>query len=109
MDEANKNADQGGGAEKSGCGCSSRANAKAPAKETSNSACCGGHGHTDHSHHDHHAHNAASMRDPVCGMTVDPATSKHRFDHRCVTFHVWSAGCLTKFAADPVSYLEKGS
>jgi Cu+-exporting ATPase len=108
MNEANKNADQGG-AEKSGCGCSSGANAKAPAREMANSACCGGHGHTDHSHHDHHAHNAASVRDPVCGMTVDATTSKHRFDYRGETYHFCSAGCRTKFAADPVAYLEKDS
>jgi Cu+-exporting ATPase len=109
MNEASKNADQGGGAKKSGCGCSSGANAKAPAKETANSACCGGHGHSDHSHHDHHAHHAASVRDPVCGMTVDPATSKHRFDYRGETYHFCSAGCRTKFEADPASYLETDS
>jgi Cu+-exporting ATPase len=109
MNEASKNADQGGGAKKSGCGCSSGANAKAPAKETANSACCGGHGHSDHSHHDHHAPNAADVRDPVCGMTVDPATSKHRFDYRGETYHFCSASCRTKFEADPASYLEKDS
>ena len=64
--------------------------------------------HTDHAHHDHHAHRAeATLRDPVCGMTVDPATSKHRFDHHDETFHFCSAGCKTKFAADPKKYLEK--
>jgi Cu+-exporting ATPase len=109
MNEASKNADQGGGAKKSGCGCSSGANAKAPAKETANSACCGGHGHSDHSHHDHHPHHAADVRDPVCGMTVDPATSKHRFDYRGETYHFCSAGCRTKFEADPASYLETDS
>jgi Cu+-exporting ATPase len=42
-------------------------------------------------------------------MTVTPATSKHRFDYRGETFHFCSAGCRTKFAADPVAYLEKDS
>jgi Cu+-exporting ATPase len=42
-------------------------------------------------------------------MTVDPLTSKHRFDYRGETFHFCSAGCRTKFAADPKSYLEKDS
>ena len=42
-------------------------------------------------------------------MTVDPATSKHRFDYHGETFHFCSAGCRTKFAADPASYLEKDS
>jgi Cu+-exporting ATPase len=75
-------------------------------------ACCGGHknlGHGSHSHHDHSAHTAVTVRDPVCGMTVDPATSKHRFDYRGETWHFCSAGCRTKFAADPASYLEKDS
>src|SRR3954468_4377887 len=66
-------------------------------------------GHGSHSHHDHSAHAAATVRDPVCGMSVDPATSKHRFDYRGETYHFCSAGCRTKFAADPASYLEKNS
>ncbi len=48
-----------------------------------------------------------TVRDPVCGMTVDPATSTHRFDHHGETFHFCSAGCKTKFAADPKTYPEK--
>ena len=71
-----------------------------------NRACCGGHspaGHDHRSHHDHHAHTTAIVRDPVCGMSVDPATSKHRFDYRGETFHFCSAGCRTKFAADPAA------
>ena len=53
------------------------------------------------------AHAATKVLDPVCGMTVDPATSKHRFDHHGETFHFCSAGCRTKFAADPAKYLDK--
>ena len=49
---------------------------------------------------------AGTVRDPVCGMTVDAATSRHRFDHHGETFHFCSAGCRTKFAADPQQYLE---
>jgi Cu+-exporting ATPase len=44
--------------------------------------------------------------DPVCGMKVDPATSERRFDHGGKTFHFCSAGCQTKFAANPESYLK---
>ena len=47
------------------------------------------------------------MIDPVCGMTVDPVTSKHRFDYRGETHHFCSAGCRTKFAAAPEQYLDK--
>ncbi|MFZ1431574.1 MAG: heavy metal translocating P-type ATPase, partial [Geminicoccaceae bacterium] len=38
-------------------------------------------------------------------MTVDPATSKHHADHAGTTYHFCSAGCRTKFAADPERYL----
>jgi len=40
-------------------------------------------------------------------MSVDPATSKHRFEHRGQTFHFCSAGCRSKFAAEPAKYLDK--
>jgi P-type Cu+ transporter len=92
----------------SGCGCASRA--AAPASEAAKTGCCGGgHDHAAHGHHHHDADSKASVRDPVCGMNVDPATSKHRFDHRGETFHFCSAGCRTKFAADPKAYLDKAA
>jgi len=43
--------------------------------------------------------------DPVCGMTVDPHTAKHRADHRGHTFYFCSTGCRTKFISDPQKYL----
>lgn len=84
----------------SGCGCSSKA---VPAATPAASSCCGGNG--DHAHN--HGAAATKVLDPVCGMTVDPATSKHRFDHHGETFHFCSTGCRTKFAADPAKYLAK--
>lgn len=90
----------------SGCGCSTKV---APPAKPADSSCCGGHGdHAGHAEH-HHDHGAAATKvlDPVCGMTVDPATSKHRFEHHGETFHFCSAGCRTKFAADPAKYLAK--
>src|SRR4051794_25383246 len=66
--------------------------------------CCNGDDHSSHAHH--HLRTPATVRDPVCGMMVDPATSKHRFEHHSETFHFCSAGCKTKFAADPKAYLE---
>ena len=66
----------------------------------------GGHGHAGHGPHDPHADGNAKVRDPVCGMSVDSATSRHRFDYRGETFHFCSAGCRTKFAADPKKYLD---
>jgi Cu+-exporting ATPase len=45
--------------------------------------------------------------DPVCGMKVDPKTSPHHHTHRDHDYHFCSAGCRTKFAADPATYLNK--
>jgi Cu+-exporting ATPase len=38
-------------------------------------------------------------------MRVDPAKTAHRHDHESRTYYFCSAGCRTKFAADPVKYL----
>jgi Cu+-exporting ATPase len=43
--------------------------------------------------------------DPVCGMSVDPATSTLRHDHDGRTYWFCSPKCLTKFAADPDQFL----
>ncbi len=45
--------------------------------------------------------------DPVCGMKVDPAISKHVLEHEEVRYAFCSAGCLAKFKADPGKYLAK--
>jgi len=47
------------------------------------------------------------VKDPVCGMTVDPHKTQHRHDHQHRTYYFCSAGCRTKFAADPAKYLGK--
>jgi Cu+-exporting ATPase len=67
-----------------------------------------GHHHRGHAHDEPHADGTASVRDPVCGMTVDPATSRYRFDYSGNTFHFCSAGCRAKFAAEPQKYLATG-
>jgi P-type Cu+ transporter len=60
----------------------------------------------DHSTHSHQ-HTAATAIDPVCGMKVDPAKSPHRHEYRHKTYHFCGNGCRTKFAADPIKYLDK--
>lgn len=45
------------------------------------------------------------MIDPVCGMSVDPHTTPHRHVHHGRPYYFCSAGCRTKFAADPQKYL----
>jgi Cu+-exporting ATPase len=49
---------------------------------------------------------ASSVKDPVCGMTVDPAKTPHHAEHAGTQFHFCSAGCLTKFKVDPNRYLK---
>ncbi|HET7611747.1 MAG TPA: heavy metal translocating P-type ATPase [Rhodanobacteraceae bacterium] len=48
---------------------------------------------------------AQSAIDPVCGMTVDPHTSKHRVVHDGHAYHFCSAHCREKFVAAPERYL----
>ena len=54
----------------------------------------------DHAHHDH------TLKDPVCGMTVDPHTAKHRAEHAGRTYYFCAARCREKFVADPSAYLQ---
>ncbi|HEV8232606.1 MAG TPA: heavy metal translocating P-type ATPase [Thermoanaerobaculia bacterium] len=46
----------------------------------------------------------ATAKDPVCGMTVSPDTP-HRLEHAGRTYLFCSAGCLSKFKAEPGRYL----
>ena len=48
---------------------------------------------------------ATTTLDPVCGMTVNPATAKHSHVHRDTTYYFCSGGCREKFAADPEKWL----
>ena len=45
--------------------------------------------------------------DPVCGMQVNEATGKHRSELEGKTYFFCSAGCRTKFEANPAIYLHK--
>ncbi|MBU1307800.1 MAG: heavy metal translocating P-type ATPase [Alphaproteobacteria bacterium] len=59
--------------------------------------------HDDHTHHDH---SAAKVRDPVCGMTVDPTSAKFSTEHDGKTVFFCSAKCRDKFISDPGAYAE---
>ncbi|WP_332687589.1 heavy metal translocating P-type ATPase [Devosia sp.] len=69
------------------------------------------HGDDHHAHHRHahhrHAHDGQQVKDPVCGMSVDPATAKFRAEHAGKTYYFCSAKCHDKFVADPAAYLTK--
>ena len=60
----------------------------------------------DHGHDVAPASVAETVKDPVCGMRVDPATSPHRAAARGQFFHFCCAGCRTRFEADPDRYLD---
>ena len=45
------------------------------------------------------------MIDPVCGMSVDPATAKGTYSHHGNNYHFCSIPCLKKFQNDPDKYL----
>ncbi len=49
----------------------------------------------------------AVERDPVCGMSVNPATSKHVHVHEGRKFYFCCAHCAEKFKATPAQYLDK--
>lgn len=60
----------------------------------SGSDCCAG-----------HAKMKPGVKDPVCGMAVDPETTAHHASHAGQSYHFCSAGCRTKFVAEPERYL----
>ncbi|MBS3650231.1 heavy metal translocating P-type ATPase [Pseudaminobacter sp. 19-2017] len=70
----------------------------------------------DHSGNHHEQAGAAApvegghrVKDPVCGMMVDPHTTHHRATYGAKTWYFCSDGCRTKFTADPEKYVsEKG-
>jgi Cu+-exporting ATPase len=62
----------------------------------------------EHAHaHDAHAAPAATrtVKDPVCGMQVDPEKAEHRTTHEGVAYAFCSRGCREKFVQDPDAYL----
>jgi P-type Cu+ transporter len=48
---------------------------------------------------------SGSVTDPVCGMSVDPHKTPHRHTHQGHPYYFCSAGCRSKFAANPARYL----
>lgn len=46
----------------------------------------------------------AMAEDPVCHMTVDPQTARHRADFEGVMYYFCNASCKTSFAKDPRKY-----
>ncbi len=98
-----------------GCGCSKPATNPAPAAAPS--SCCGGGSAAPAPVEHHHAKPAGCcsggkagdagevVKDPVCGMMVDPAKTAHHAEHDGHAFHFCSAGCRPKLIAAPDAFL----
>jgi Cu+-exporting ATPase len=48
---------------------------------------------------------AALAKDPVCGMSVDPAKARGRAQYQGLTYYFCSPGCMHCFTAEPAKYL----
>ena len=44
-------------------------------------------------------------KDPICGMSVDPATAAATREYEGVTYYFCNPGCAEKFSQNPASYL----
>jgi len=60
--------------------------------------------HTGHPHDDRASRHPQTVKDPVCGMSVDPANAEHHVDHEGQTYYFCSANCHAKFQANPRAY-----
>lgn len=47
----------------------------------------------------------SDVKDPVCGMLVDPHNAKHRFEYHGEIWYFCSSRCQEKFEAEPQTYL----
>ena len=50
---------------------------------------------------------AGQVRDPVCGMEVNPNTTPFRIEHESATAFFCSENCKSKFVAEPTKYLSQ--
>jgi Cu+-exporting ATPase len=46
-----------------------------------------------------------AVKDPVCGMDVDPSSSEHGAEHDGQTYHFCSGHCRAKFETSPATYV----
>ena len=60
------------------------------------------HKHDQGKHHSEHA-----VKDPVCGMSVDPHTAEYRSQHAGKTWYFCSSRCQSKFEEAPEKHLDK--
>ena len=59
---------------------------------------------TQHTAHPHGSHSGESVRDPVCGMNVDPKPASESDSFAGQTYFFCSQDCLAKFRSEPTRY-----
>ncbi len=64
------------------------------------------HGHGHHHHHSGPDGHDTMVKDPVCGMMIDPERTAHHAEHDGHSFHFCSARCHDRFVAAPEHYLK---
>ena len=64
--------------------------------------------HEDSAHmHSHRLSTEESfVKDPVCGMKVNPTSAKYSCEHDGRQYFFCGQRCLTKFQAEPTKYLQ---
>jgi YHS domain-containing protein len=62
------------------------------------------HGHGGHKGHSQSSAGAGSVKDPVCGTTVEPGQGYTK-NHEGRLLYFCSRNCLDKFEAEPQRYL----
>lgn len=82
--------------------CHSPQPAKSPEPVSGGHSCCA------HKQSAVAAQDVAALKDPVCGMTVQP-DSPLRHVHAGNTYFFCSAHCQNKFATDPAAFLDKAA
>ncbi len=49
----------------------------------------------------------STERDPVCGMSVNPATARHIYEHAGKKYYFCCSGCVEKFKTNAQAYLNR--
>lgn len=69
--------------------------------------------HHEHEHdhgaaaHDHGPSPVPGVKDPVCGMTVDPETARYRESYGGKDYVFCSDRCRSRFVAEPTAYVDR--
>ena len=50
---------------------------------------------------------ANTVKDPVCGMDIDPKTAAGKSEYKGQTYYFCSPGCKRSFDKDPEKYVGK--